>query len=146
MDLDKKIKSLGDRFLGFEKREGFNIVKVIMPENWVLTGEKTDEYEIAFVRDKQNKVITSFVASIGCEYSTIIDLINKNISTNNEREFKSTLLLEKIKELTKIFDENNLVKLEKLVFTFKDKPKYNKKQTSGNTVVEENENNILKEK
>lgn len=116
--LDKKIKELGDRFVGFENRDGYKVVKALIPVNWNILSENTDTIEIAFVRDKMNPTITNFVGSVDCEYSDVIDLIIKTIRVNTEMELKQVLLNEKIKELVSIFEKNPLDKLERVTFSF----------------------------
>lgn len=150
--LDKKIKELGDRFLGFENRDGYKVVKALIPVNWKVLSEINDKFEIGFVRDKVNPMITNFIGSTECEYSDVIDLIIKTIRTNTEIELKQVLLNEKIKELVSLFEKNPLDKLERITFSFDKKVKklINKVNEVADKVqevkeIEQEKNNDVKE-
>ena len=82
-----------------------------------------------------------FIGSPKATITNILDYANSEIRNNLENDSKNKLFQLKIEELKKLFDENQLSKLENLVFKFDKKNK--KKEVSVDNVCDENLDNKI---
>lgn len=122
--LEEKIEALGAYFDGmFRLPQGYNGVRICMPENWAVYEQKTDEFTITPTPVIENN--TKKMMFVGSPEAKIIDIMNfayKVILNNLENEKKKELFKTRVQELVNIFDNNQLSTLETLVFSF-EKPK-----------------------
>lgn len=143
--LEKKIEALGSYFDGmFRLPEGYNGVRICMPENWVVYEEKTNEFTITPKVVIDNNIRKMMF--IGSPEAKIIDIMNfayKVIIGNLENEKKKQLFQIRVKELGNIFDNNELSKLETLIFSF-EKTKKSKKETKSTITTDEEESPQIK--
>lgn len=139
--LEQKIEALGGYFDGmFRLPEGYNGVRICIPENWIVYEEKNDEFTITPTVVNDNN--TRKMMLIGSPKAKIIDIMNfayKIIVSNLENEKKKQLFQVRLKELANIFDNNELSKLETLVFSFgkvnESKPNKNNKKGKKETAI-----------
>lgn len=118
--LEEKIEALGPYFDGmFRLPQGYNGVRICMPENWAVYEQKTDEFTITPTPVIENN--TKKMMFVGSPEAKIIDIMNfayKVILNNLENEKKKELFKTRVQELVNIFDNNQLSTLETLVFSF----------------------------
>lgn len=130
--LEKKIEALGTYFDGmFRLPEGYNGVRVVIPDNWKVYNKKTDDYTItpqAIIDNNTRKMM--FVGSPSAKVGDIMDFVYQVILNNIENEKKKQLFQSRIKELGDIFDNNQLSMLETLVFKFEKIKKSKKEMTA----------------
>lgn len=135
--LEKKLDELGKYFDGmFRLPNGYNGVRIIIPNTWSMYDKITNEFEI-----KSNKLIDNgvtkilFVGNDKAKLTDIIDFAIEVISNNLEREVKKELFNSKVIEMAKIFDTNKLSTLQTLVFKF-EKIKKNKVKEDDSKIIE----------
>jgi hypothetical protein len=127
--LEKKIEELGVYFDGvFRLKDGYNAVRVIIPETWATYEKKTDELVIQPVKVyDDNRQKTLFVGNEKAKLTDIMDFAKEVILNNLENESKKQLFKIRVEELALVFDTNQLSTLQNLVFKF-EKPKKVKKE------------------
>ena len=108
--LEKKILELEGYFDGmFPLKDGYNGIRVIIPNEWMVYDKKTPEYSITIVNVMDNKIKkTLFVGDQNAKITDIMDFVKEIITRNLENEAKKLLFKSKVSELAKIFDRNNL--------------------------------------
>lgn len=143
--IEKKIEQLGSNFDGiFKLPQDYTGVSIIIPENWHYKSFENAEYliEPKLISKLENGFVKiMFIGSPKATITNILDYANSEIRNNLENDSKNKLFQLKIEELKKLFDENQLSKLENLVFKFDKKNK--KKEVSVNNVCDENLNNKI---
>ena len=123
--LEKKIQELGEYFDGvFPLKGGCNGVRVILPVEWFVYNKECDDYIIEahkIIDNNINKII--FVGDSGAKIVDIMNFIKEVIQNNVENESKKILFNNKVAELTELFKNNSLSKLETMLFKFGKKTK-----------------------
>lgn len=90
---------------------------MIFPTTWVMLKKIPDGIEILQNKDKEGRLITSFVCENKLSLVDSIEVsIDKIIKTNIEREEKERLFKLKVQELKSIFETENLENLKGLKF------------------------------
>lgn len=128
--LEKKIEELGIYFDGiFRLKDGYNGVRVIIPETWATYEKKTDELLIQPVKVyDDNRQKTLFVGNEKAKLTDIMDFAKEVILNNLENESKKQLFKKKVEELALVFDTNQLSTLQNLVFKFEKSKKVKKEK------------------
>ncbi len=90
---------------------------MIFPTSWVMLKKLPEGVEILQNKDKEGRLITSFVCENKLSLVDSIEVsIDKIIKTNIEREEKERLFKLKVQELKSIFETENLENLKGLKF------------------------------
>jgi len=90
---------------------------MVFPTSWVMLKKLPEGVEILQNKDKEGRLITSFVCENKLSLVDSIEIsIDKIIKTNIEREEKERLFKLKVQELKSIFETENLENLKGLKF------------------------------
>jgi len=90
---------------------------MVFPTSWVMLKKLPEGVEILQNKDKDGRLITSFVCENKLSLVDSIEIsIDKIIKTNIEREEKERLFKLKVQELKSIFETENLENLKGLKF------------------------------
>ncbi len=90
---------------------------MVFPTSWVMLKKLPEGVEILQNKDKEGRLITSFVCENKLSLVDSIEVsIDKIIKTNIEREEKERLFKLKVQELKSIFETENLENLKGLKF------------------------------
>lgn len=132
MDINNRIKKLGNYFQKMNIAEGIIFITVSFPKEWQFNNKMVEEYGVKIMNTEDNNGYY-FATKIDNGFDTIFNAIEHVIEFNEVAGIKKSLFLEKIKELQEIFEEEPLDVLQTIEF------KYKKKKTGKR---EKNENNI----
>ena len=119
MDINERIKKIGQYFAVFNVHEGNVCIGVSFPEKWTLFDIETicEEFDIE-IQSKDG--ITFFVGDVANGFEHVFDAVDFIIEQNRALEEKTGLLLAKVEELKKLFETQSLDNLKRLRFTFED--------------------------
>lgn len=93
------------------------------PDKWGIPKNTNDKIQIIpfEVEERETKGVTIVCLAQENDIELTINIINKIIKINKEREIKEQLFKQTINELKKTFEQNDLDKLQTLYFDFEDK-------------------------
>lgn len=138
--LQDKINEIRPYFKSLESYNDALIVRVQFPSKWAVfpsddglikpAPSDNAAHEFFYYGDV-NKV----------SLEDIFDFIKNTIEVNESMEIKAKMLVEKVNELKKLFEEKSLDEIKTLQFTF-DKPKKNKRKYARKKKTENNPQEI----
>jgi hypothetical protein len=131
MDINNRIKKIGNYFQKMNIAEGIIFVSVVFPNDWQMTTSAAEKLGVKIMNTEDGQGYY-FATQIENGFNPVFDAIDKVIEFNEVAGIKKALFLEKIKELQVIFEEESLDVLQTIEF------KYKKKRTNSKKV----ENNI----
>lgn len=129
VNINEKIKNIGDYFLGMNVAEGFIYITVRFPDGWKVSNRLEEKYDVKAIRT-ENEMGYYFFTSMDVGFEKIFEAIEDTISFNEVALLKQALFMEKIKELQILFEDEPLDVLETIEF------KYKKKRGKKNEVKE----------
>lgn len=104
---------------GFNLYSGQIIIHVTYKPNWRVLESYDEAVKIA--RDDNNQYQYFYYASTETDFNRIFDVIDTTVKFNNEAELKRELLIQKVNELQKLFEVEDLETLQTLEFKVKKK-------------------------
>lgn len=104
---------------GFNLFSGQIIIHVTYKPNWRVLDSYDEAVKIA--RDDNNQFQYYYYASTETDFNRIFDVIDTTVKFNNEAELKRQLLVQKVNELQKLFESEDLEVLQTLEFKIKKK-------------------------
>lgn len=141
MDLQKNILNLGDYFKEMNIVENVIYILVAFPNKWLISNTIKDNFNVNVTikkdYNKDNKFGYYFFTDFNDNADNLFDAINYTINFNLQAEEKIKLLLSKIEELKKIFDEEDINTLKTLQF------KYKKKKNKINIAEKVNDDSLI---
>lgn len=111
---------------GFNLYGGQIIIHVTYKPNWRVLESYDEAVKIA--RDDNNQYQYFYYASTETDFNRIFDVIDTTVKFNNEAELKRELLIQKVNELQKLFEVEDLETLQTLEFKVKKKKARAKKE------------------
>mgnify|MGYP006999005207 CR=1 FL=1 len=97
---------------GFNLFSGQIIIHVTYKPNWRVLDSYDEAVKIA--RDDNNQFQYYYYASTETDFNRIFDVIDTTVKFNNEAELKRQLLVQKVNELQKLFESEDLEVLQTL--------------------------------
>lgn len=126
---------------GFNLYGGQIIIHVTYKPNWRVLESYDETVKIA--RDDNNQYQYFYYASTETDFNRIFDVIDTTVKFNNEAELKRELLIQKVNELQKLFEAEDLETLQTLEFKVKKKKVRTKKEKiAEDKQIEAEETNI----
>lgn len=149
-NLQDRITKLGKYFVGFNIGQAPNGDQVIyleltFPKGWGVSTKVKDKFGVGIAKTKREGGYYFYGSLTEVGFDNIFDAADFNIKANEEAQEKKNFLVEKVKELQKIVDEEDMSTLRTLEFKYKKKtvkqPQKQTKQSVGKT-DEENKDEI----
>lgn len=142
MKLKERIENLGTYFasMNVAAENGIIYVQVKFPQTWGCSEVTEHNFNVKAVRDEMPGYFY-FFADMTVGFDAIFDAIEFNIRFNEEAQAKVSLLREKIEELKKIFENEDITVLHTLEFKYKKKKPKTNKNISNDTLVNTSEEN-----
>jgi hypothetical protein len=134
VNINEKIKNIGEYFLGMNVAEGFIYITVKFPDGWKVSNRLEEKYDVKAIRT-ENEMGYYFFTSMDVGFEKIFEAIEDTISFNEVALLKQQLFMEKIKELQILFEDEPLEVLETIEFKYK-KRKNGKKNENKEKEVE----------
>lgn len=134
VNINEKIKNIGEYFLGMNVAEGFIYITVRFPDGWKVSNRLEEKYDVKAIRT-ENEMGYYFFTSMDVGFEKIFEAIEDTISFNEVALLKQQLFMEKIKELQILFEDEPLEVLETIEFKYK-KRKNGKKNENKEKEVE----------
>lgn len=129
VNINEKIKNIGEYFLGMNVAEGTIYITVRFPDEWKVSNRLEEKYNVKAIRT-ENDMGYYFFTSMDIGFEKIFEAIEDTISFNEVALLKQQLFMEKIKELQILFEDEPLDVLETIEF------KYKKRKSKKNEVKE----------
>ena len=142
--IQERINKLKPYFKGLKVADNYRIVEFNLKDTWVI--EKSDYIELQQKKIKEsNNVLYSMFYSEKKSFDDILDYVeNEVIRYNLDLEEKERLLMMKVEELKRVFENKDLDELNNLKFTTEDNSlKLGSKKTPKPTpsqIIKEGEN------
>lgn len=118
VNINEKIKNIGEYFLGMNVAEGFIYITVKFPDGWKVSNRLEEKYDVKAIRT-ENEMGYYFFTSMDVGFEKIFEAIEDTISFNEVALLKQQLFMEKIKELQILFEDEPLDVLETIEFKYK---------------------------
>lgn len=118
VNINEKIKNIGEYFLGMNVAEGFIYITVRFPDGWKVSNRLEEKYDVKAIRT-ENEMGYYFFTSMDIGFEKIFEAIEDTISFNEVALLKQQLFMEKIKELQILFEDEPLDVLETIEFKYK---------------------------
>ena len=118
VNINEKIKNIGEYFLGMNVAEGFIYITVKFPDGWKVSNRLEEKYDVKAIKT-ENEMGYYFFTSMDVGFEKIFEAIEDTISFNEVALLKQTLFMEKIKELQILFEDEPLEVLETIEFKYK---------------------------
>ena len=113
MDVNDRIKNVGEYFAVFNVHDGAVCVGVRFPDKWTLFDAETICNEFR-VQIKVKDGTTFFLCDINDGFDPVFDAVDFIIEQNKALEEKTSLLREKVEELRTLFEQESLDRLRTL--------------------------------
>ena len=122
MTFFKELEKIFPYLKSIRKLKGYLSIDVEISQNWKIPKKFTIESKVVEQENPQpNMRLISFVSEFDeKELSTTVNNIKSIIDYNKELEEKEVLFVNKVEELKKIFEKQNLDKLQTLKFDIKE--------------------------
>lgn len=122
MTFFKELEKIFPYLKSVRKLKGYLSIDVEISQNWKIPKKFTIEGKVVEQENSQpNMRLISFVSEFDeKELSTTVNNIKSIIDYNKELEEKEVLFVNKVEELKKIFEKQNLDKLQTLKFDIKE--------------------------
>ena len=131
MDINNRIKKIGNFFQKMNIAEGIIFVSVAFPKEWQMNSSVVEKFGVKIMNAEDGKGYY-FATQIENGFTPVFDAIDKIIEFNEVAGIKKALFLDKIKELQNIFEEESLDVLQTIEFKYKKKKISNKKDKNEN--------------
>lgn len=118
VNINEKIKNIGEYFLGMNVAEGTIYITVRFPDEWKVSNRLEEKYNVKAIRT-ENDMGYYFFTSMDIGFEKIFEAIEDTISFNEVALLKQQLFMEKIKELQILFEDEPLDVLETIEFKYK---------------------------
>lgn len=118
VNINEKIKNIGEYFLGMNVAEGFIYITVRFPDEWKVSNRLEEKYNVKAIKT-ENDMGYYFFTSMEVGFEKIFEAIEDTISFNEVAILKQQLFMEKIKELQILFEDEPLDVLETIEFKYK---------------------------
>ena len=151
-NLQDRIAKLGKYFIGFNIGQAPNGDQVIyleltFPKGWGVSTKVKDKFGVSIAKTKREGGYYFYGSLTEVGFDNIFDAADFNIKANEEAQEKKNFLVEKVRELQKIVDEEDMSTLRTLEFKYKKKVtkpiqkqgKQNKPEVENKEVTEETE-------
>ena len=132
--IQERIDKLKPYFKGLKVADNYRIVEFNLKNTWVI--EESDDIELQQKKIKESdNVLYSMFYSEKISFDDILDYVeNGVIRYNLDLEEKEQLLMMKVEELKRVFEDKDLDELNSLKFTTSDPTiKLGKKKETNNT-------------
>jgi len=141
--IQERIDKLKPYFKGLKVADNYRIVEFNLKNTWVI--EESDDIELQQKKIKESdNVLYSMFYSEKISFDDILDYVeNGVIRYNLDLEEKEQLLMMKVEELKRVFEDKDLDELNSLKFTTSDptiKLGKKKKPTTPSQMIKEGEN------
>jgi hypothetical protein len=122
MTFYKEIEKIFPYMKSIRKLKGYLSIDIEIPNGWKIPKKFTTEGKVVEQENSQpNMRLISFVSDFkDVDVSNTITNIKSIIDYNKELEDKEVLFINKVEELKKIFEKQNLDKLQTLKFDIKE--------------------------
>ena len=122
MTFYKEIEKIFPYMKSIRKLKGYLSIDIEIPNGWKIPKKFTTEGKVVEQENSQpNMRLISFVSDFkDVDVSNTIANIKSIIDYNKELEDKEVLFINKVEELKKIFEKQNLDKLQTLKFDIKE--------------------------
>lgn len=135
MDMNDRIKKLGNYFQKMNIAEGIVFITVNFPKDWKISSKITEKYNVKVMNTEDGKGFY-FATQIENGFEKIFDAIEETINFNEVAGIKRALFIEKIKELQDIFEEEPLDVLQTIEFKLRKKRPSTTKREKNNEIKE----------
>ena len=98
MDINNRIKKIGNYFQKMNIAEGIIFVSVVFPNDWQMTTSAAEKLGVKIMNTEDGQGYY-FATQIENGFNPVFDAIDKVIEFNEVAGIKKALFLEKIKEL-----------------------------------------------
>ena len=132
ININEKIKNIGEYFKGMNVAEGFIYITVCFPDGWKVSNRLEEKYDVKAIKT-ENEIGYYFFTSMDVGFEKLFEAIEDTISFNQVALLKQQLFMEKIKELQILFEDEPLDVLETIEF------KYKKRKSKKNDIKEKEE-------
>lgn len=136
ININEKIKNIGDYFLGMNVAEGFIYITVKFPDGWKISNRLEEKYDVKAIKT-ENEIGYYFFTSMDVGFEKIFDAIEDTISFNEVAILKQELFIKKVKELQTLFENEPLDVLETIEFKYKKKRKRNENKEKEEEICQE---------
>ena len=124
LDFEKWLKKLECYNIAFEIKDNYYYIKLAFSDEWDIL-QPEDEY----IHVEKSGGLVHYIADMRVvSLNALFETINKTVEHNMLLAKKLLLFKMKVKELEKLFSEEDFVKLEKIQFTFGNKKGRKKKE------------------
>lgn len=137
MGINEKIEKLGGYFKKMNIAEGIIFLTVSFPHEWKISDKIADKYNVK-VMPCENGSGYYFASELSNGIDNLFTAVNETITFNEVAGIKKALFMEKITELQRIFEDEQLDVLQTIEFKFK-KKRNGKPKDVKNLLVENNE-------
>lgn len=120
MGINDNISKLGHIFRNMNIAEGVIFVTVAFPKEWKTSSDIAEKYKVK-VMPTENYDGYYFAGKLSNGFDNIFNAIDETIKVNEVAGLKKALLIQKITELQKIFEDEPLDVLQTLEFKMKKK-------------------------
>lgn len=124
ININEKIKNIGEYFKGMNVAEGFIYITVCFPDGWKVSNRLEEKYDVKAIKT-ENELGYYFFTTMEVGFENLFEAIEDTISFNEVALLKQQLFMEKIKELQIIFEDEPIDVLETIEFKYKKKKKKN---------------------
>lgn len=124
ININEKIKNIGEYFKGMNVAEGFIYITVCFPDGWKISNRLEEKYDVKAIKT-ENETGYYFFTSMDVGFEKLFEAIEDTISFNQVALLKQQLFMEKIKELQIIFEDEPIEVLKTIDFKYKKRKKKN---------------------
>ena len=142
-DIQDRVLALSDYNISIELISGKIIVSITYKSGWKILNSINENIKMA--KDENDERRMFYYADLGVDINQIIDEIERTIKFNSEIELKKELLIEKIRNLKEIFENEDIEVLRTIEFKFKKKckkVKNNIEEIDEKEIANENNNQL----
>jgi hypothetical protein len=122
ININEKIKNIGEYFKGMNVAEGFIYITVCFPDGWKISNRLEEKYDVKAIKT-ENETGYYFFTSMDVGFEKLFEAIEDTISFNQVALLKQQLFMEKIKELQIIFEDEPIEVLKTIDFKYKKRKK-----------------------
>lgn len=117
MSFYKETEKIIEYLNSIRKLEAYFSFDVVFPKTWSILKNQIDETKTVFQKNDDNGKLISFLSEIDeLSITNTIQIIEKIVVYNKEKEEKQRLFDEKVKELKQLFEKEPLDELKNLKF------------------------------
>lgn len=117
MSFYKETEKIIEYLNSIRKLEAYFSFDVVFPKTWSILKNQVDETKTVFQKNDDNGKLISFLSEIDeLSIKNTVQIIEKIVVYNKEKEEKQRLFDEKVKELKQLFEKEPLDELKNLKF------------------------------